>query len=163
MNINNWKRVTKEIWRKLETVKLVSTLSHFTLPASLFLSPICLFYCLYPSLRLFISFTPCSQSLQLTPLLSLHHPMAKHTDLDSLPPLMWVMWPLRSRCPHTAGLILSESRHSPQRGPVINPAQPRPPLDCLYTWCITTPTPIHPRRFTQTCMCGRGPMMQEAL
>ena len=56
---------------------------------------------------------------------------------------MWVMWPLRSRCPYTASLILSESRHSPQRGPVINPIQPGPPIHCLNTWCITTPTPMH--------------------
>ncbi len=94
-------------------------------------------------LHLFYSPWSCSQSLQ-PPLHSLHHPMAKHSDLDSQPPLMWAMWPLRSRCPYTASLILSESRHGPQRGPVINPVQPGPLLHCLNTWCITIPTPMHP-------------------
>lgn len=117
-------------------------------------------------LHLFYSPRSSSQSLQL-PLHSLHYPMAKHSDLDSQPPLMWTMWPLRSRCPSAASLILSESRHSPQREPVINPIQSGPPLHRLNTWCITIPTPIYQPtpapQFTQTCMCGRELMMQQAL
>lgn len=57
------------------------------------------------------------------------------------------------------------SREPAERKPVINPAQPGPPLHCLNTWCITVPTPSlpPPAGFTQTCMCGWGPVMQRAL
>lgn len=56
------------------------------------------------------------------------------------------------------------SREPAERKPVINPAQPAPPLHCLNTWCITAPTPsLPPAGFTQTCMCGWGPVMQQAL
>lgn len=36
------------------------------------------------------------------------------------------------------------SREPAERKPVINPAQPGPPLHCLNTWCITAPTPSYP-------------------
>lgn len=162
-----WEKATHEIkmytgnW-KMTNPALFISLPPITWPSqSLVFTPIYLSVSLPIPIPLHLFYFPwsSSQSPQL-PLHSLHYPMAKHSDLDSQPPLMWAMWPLRSRCPYVASLILCESRHSPQREPVINPIQPGPPLHCLNTWCITIPTPMHPLRFTQTCMCGRGPMMQ---
>lgn len=36
------------------------------------------------------------------------------------------------------------SQEPAERKPVINPAQPGPPLHCLSTWCITAPAPSRP-------------------
>lgn len=123
-----------------------------------------LLLCLCPSLSQFVSFTPCDPPQSLQPPLRSPPPhgqtqwprLPASFDVSDVTPALWM--PL-----HRQSYPLSEKRYSPQRGPVINPVQPRPLLHCLNTWCITTPIPTHPPRFTQTCMCGREPMMQQTL
>lgn len=113
-------------------------------------------------LHLFYSPWSCSQSLQLTPPLS--PPPHGQTQWPRLPASFDVsdVTPTLQMPLHRQSYPLREPAQPTERGPVINPAQPGPLLHCLNTWCITTPIPMHPHptRLTQTCMCGRGPMMQ---